>query len=169
MVARLALFLSAVAKRLHSCEQYFLFTIFVSKGSPHRTHVLFNVFKGVRARARRTAEADLPEIPLSLISARGRSTRAMEIISRLAKELCPMPYRKFVSMVSYRTGLSRRKVADDYIVVLLDVWILENKERARPSIRLIEKKGAYSALSCGHDYRLPCQFLKSQSRERAYL
>jgi len=52
----------------------------------------------------------------------------MEIISRLAKELCPMPYRKFVSMVSYRTGLSRRKVADDYIVVLLDVGILENKE-----------------------------------------
>ena len=57
----------------------------------------------------------------------GRRRRAMEIISRLAKELCPMPYRKFVSMVSYRTGLSRRKVADDYIVVLLDVGILENK------------------------------------------
>jgi len=56
----------------------------------------------------------------------GRRRRAMDIISRLAKELCPMSYRKFVSMVSYRTGLSRRKVADDYIVVLLDVGILEN-------------------------------------------
>ena len=52
----------------------------------------------------------------------------MDVISRLAKELCPMPYRKFVSMVSYRTGLSRRKLADDYIVVLLDVGILVNKE-----------------------------------------
>jgi len=57
-----------------------------------------------------------------------RRRRAMEVISRLAKELCPMPYRKFVSMVSYRTGLSWRKVADDYIVVLLDVGILEVKE-----------------------------------------
>ncbi|MFX0200388.1 MAG: hypothetical protein ACFFCW_30080 [Candidatus Hodarchaeota archaeon] len=57
-----------------------------------------------------------------------RRRRAMEVISRLAKELCPMSYKKFVSMVSYRTGLSRRKVADDYIVVLLDVGILEIKE-----------------------------------------
>lgn len=58
----------------------------------------------------------------------GRRKRAMDVISRLAKELCPMPYRKFISMISYRTGLSRRKIADDYIVVLLDVGILEMKE-----------------------------------------
>ena len=57
-----------------------------------------------------------------------RRRRAMEVISRLAKKLCPMPYRKFVSMASYLTGLSRRKVADDYLVVLLDVGILEIKE-----------------------------------------
>ena len=30
-------------------------------------------------------------------------------------------------MVSYRTGLSRRKVADDYLVVLIDVGIVELK------------------------------------------
>ena len=59
---------------------------------------------------------------------RSRRKRAMEVITRLAKEYCPMPYRKFVSMASYRTGLSRRKVGDDYLVALLDVEILENKE-----------------------------------------
>ena len=57
-----------------------------------------------------------------------RRKHAMDIILRLAKELCPISYRKFVSMVSYRTGLSRRKVADDYLIVLLDVGILELNE-----------------------------------------
>jgi len=57
-----------------------------------------------------------------------RRRRAMEIISRLAKELCPMSHRIFVSQVSYRTGLSRRKVADDYLETLLDVGILKVEE-----------------------------------------
>ena len=57
-----------------------------------------------------------------------RRRRAMDIISRLAKELCPISRSKFVSMVSYRTGLSRRKVAEDYLVVLLDVEILKVSE-----------------------------------------
>ena len=57
-----------------------------------------------------------------------RRKRAMDIISRLAKELCPISHRKFVSLVSYRTGLSPRKVADDYLEILLDVGILEIKE-----------------------------------------
>jgi hypothetical protein len=57
-----------------------------------------------------------------------RRRRAMDVISRLAKELCPMPQGRFVSLVSYRTGLSRRKVADDYLVILLDVGILKVNE-----------------------------------------
>ena len=57
-----------------------------------------------------------------------RRRRAMDIISRLAKDLCPLSHRKFVSLVSYRTGLSPRKVADDYLEILLDVRILEIKE-----------------------------------------
>lgn len=57
-----------------------------------------------------------------------RRKRAMDTITRLAKELCPIPPSKFVSMVSYRTGLSRRKIADDYLETLLDVGILEIKE-----------------------------------------
>jgi len=57
-----------------------------------------------------------------------RRRRAMDTITRLAKELCPIPPSKFVSVVSYRTGLSRRKIADDYLETLLDVGILEFKE-----------------------------------------
>jgi hypothetical protein len=57
-----------------------------------------------------------------------RRKRAMEIISRLAKEMCPLPFSKFVSFVSYKTGLSRRKVETDYLETLLDVEILELKE-----------------------------------------
>ena len=58
---------------------------------------------------------------------RGTSRRrqTMDTISRLANELLPMSEKKWVSMISYRTGLSRRKVADDYLVVLIDVGIIE--------------------------------------------
>ena len=52
----------------------------------------------------------------------------MDTISRLAKEMLPMSEKKWVSMVSYRTGLSRRKVADDYLVVLIDVGIVELRD-----------------------------------------
>ena len=58
----------------------------------------------------------------------GRRKRAMDVISRLAKENCPMSYKKLASIISYQTGLSRRKITDDYLVVLLDVGILENKQ-----------------------------------------
>lgn len=54
-----------------------------------------------------------------------RRKRAMDIISRLAKEMCPISHGKFVSIVSYKTGLSRRKIAEDYLVVLTDVGILQ--------------------------------------------
>ena len=57
-----------------------------------------------------------------------RRRRAMDIITRLAKEVCPAYHGKFVSAVSYRTGLSRRKISDDYLVVLLDVGILKRSD-----------------------------------------
>ena len=50
----------------------------------------------------------------------------METINRLAKELCPVSYKKLISLVSYRTGLTPRKVREDYIEVLIDVGILSN-------------------------------------------
>lgn len=52
----------------------------------------------------------------------------MAIISRMAKEKCPMPYKKFVSQTVYLTGLSPRKVREDYIDVLVDVGILRINE-----------------------------------------
>jgi hypothetical protein len=55
----------------------------------------------------------------------GRRRRAMDVILGLAKEHCPQPYSKFVSMVSYITGLSRRKIGEDYLVVLLDIGMLK--------------------------------------------
>jgi len=50
----------------------------------------------------------------------------MDTITRLAKELCPASYKKLISLVSYRTGLTPRKVREDYIEVLIDVGILSN-------------------------------------------
>ena len=52
----------------------------------------------------------------------------METITRLAKELCPSSYKKFISLVAYRTGLTPRKVREDYVDVLLDIGILELSE-----------------------------------------
>jgi hypothetical protein len=42
-----------------------------------------------------------------------RRKRAMETILKLAREHCPVPYKKFACIVSYRTGLSLRKIQDD--------------------------------------------------------
>jgi predicted nucleic acid-binding Zn ribbon protein len=58
----------------------------------------------------------------------GRRKRAMETILKLAKELCPIPYKRFVCIVSYRTGLSYRKIADDYLEVLLEIGLLKRNE-----------------------------------------
>jgi len=55
----------------------------------------------------------------------GRRKRAMDTVERLAKELCPIPYKRFVCTVSYRTGLSYRKIADDYLEVLLQIGLLK--------------------------------------------
>ena len=43
---------------------------------------------------------------------------------KLAKELLPMPYKRFACTISYRTGLSLRKVTDDYLEVLIELGFL---------------------------------------------
>ena len=53
-----------------------------------------------------------------------KRNQQMETISRLAKELCPASYKIFISSASYRTGLTPRKIREDYVEVLLDVGIL---------------------------------------------
>lgn len=57
-----------------------------------------------------------------------RRKRAMETIRKLARENCPMPYKKFASLVSYRTGLSYRKVTDDYLEILLELGLLKRND-----------------------------------------
>jgi hypothetical protein len=57
-----------------------------------------------------------------------RRKRAMETILKLAKELCPIPFKKFACVVSYRTGLSLRKITDDYLEVLLELGLLKRNE-----------------------------------------
>jgi hypothetical protein len=57
-----------------------------------------------------------------------RRKRAMETILKLARELCPKPYKKFACIVSYRTGLSLRKVTDDYLEVLLELGLLKRDD-----------------------------------------
>lgn len=54
-----------------------------------------------------------------------RRKRATETILKLAKELLPMPFKKFASTVSFRTGLSLRKIMDDYLEVLLEIGLLK--------------------------------------------
>ncbi len=58
----------------------------------------------------------------------GRRKRAMETILKLAKELCPIPCKKFACLVSYRTGLSLRKITDDYLEVLLEIGLLKRND-----------------------------------------
>jgi hypothetical protein len=47
---------------------------------------------------------------------------------KLAKELLPTSYDQFSCMVSYRTGISLRKITDDYLHVLLGIGLLEIHE-----------------------------------------
>jgi hypothetical protein len=54
-----------------------------------------------------------------------RRKRAMETIKKLAQELFPMEYDEFACTVSYRTGLSLRKITDEYLKILLTLGIFE--------------------------------------------
>jgi len=58
----------------------------------------------------------------------GRRKRAMETILKLARELCPAGYKRFICIVSYRTGLSYRKIADDYLEGLLEIGLLKRDD-----------------------------------------
>jgi len=54
-----------------------------------------------------------------------RRKRAINTIMRLAEELCPIGYKRFICTVAYRTGLSYRKISDDYIEILLEIGLLK--------------------------------------------
>jgi predicted nucleic acid-binding Zn ribbon protein len=58
----------------------------------------------------------------------GRRKRVMGIIIKLAKECCPVRYKQFACVVSFRTGLSLRKLTDDYLEVLLGIGILKEND-----------------------------------------
>ena len=57
-----------------------------------------------------------------------RRKRAMATILKLAKELCPISYKHFACTVSYRTGLSLRKITDDYLEVLIELGLLKRND-----------------------------------------
>jgi hypothetical protein len=57
-----------------------------------------------------------------------RRKRAMDSIIKLARELCPIQYKKFVGIVCFRTGLSLRKVTDDFLEILLELGLLKLNE-----------------------------------------
>ena len=56
-----------------------------------------------------------------------RRKRAVEVIIELAKQNLPMSFKEFACLVSYKTGLSLRKITDDYLEVLLNVGVLKEK------------------------------------------
>jgi hypothetical protein len=49
----------------------------------------------------------------------------METVMKIAKDVCPMPFHRFSCIVSDRTGLSLRKLTDDYLEVLIQVGRLK--------------------------------------------
>lgn len=54
-----------------------------------------------------------------------RRKRAMETVKRIAKELLPMEYNKFSCIISYRTGLSLRKITDEYLKILIEIGFIK--------------------------------------------
>ncbi len=64
----------------------------------------------------------------SLWLGQARRKRAMDAVMKLAKEECPMPCNKFACLVSFRTGLSLRKITDDYLEVLLEIGLLKRND-----------------------------------------
>jgi methyl coenzyme M reductase subunit D len=52
----------------------------------------------------------------------------MDIIKQIARECLPIPYKQFACIVSYRTGLSLRKITDDYLEVLIRIGFLKRNE-----------------------------------------
>jgi hypothetical protein len=57
-----------------------------------------------------------------------RRKNAMRIILQLCRENLPMEYKKFICVLSYRTGLTIRKVEEDYIEVLKTVGVLQQNK-----------------------------------------
>lgn len=49
---------------------------------------------------------------------------AFKILEELVKELSPMDYKTFICHASYKTGLSLRKISDDYLEILLNTGIV---------------------------------------------
>jgi len=54
-----------------------------------------------------------------------RRKRAMDTIMFLLSRWQPIEYERFVAKVSYYTGLSLRKITDDYLRVLVNVGFVE--------------------------------------------
>jgi predicted transcriptional regulator len=63
----------------------------------------------------------------------------MDVIKAIAKECLPMGYNEFASIVSYRVGLSYRKITDDYLRVLLNVGFLQKDENQTLTLGDIEQ------------------------------
>jgi hypothetical protein len=79
----------------------------------------------IKIRPQETENRKEPTSEGEIWLGQGRRKRAMETIIKLAKGLLPMTLKKFACEVSYRTGLSLRKVMDDYLEVLMEVGILK--------------------------------------------
>ena len=79
---------------------------------------------------------------------RGRRKRAIEQIMKLAEEYCPISLKKFSCIASYKTGLSLRKITDDYLVILLELGFLR---RNNGNLELGAKIDAKQKLKTGKE------------------
>lgn len=67
-----------------------------------------------------------------------RVKRAYSIIIKLSKELCPCNYEIFISNLTFRMGLSRRKIEEDYVRALVNLGFLATNGHSIKFIKDIE-------------------------------
>lgn len=54
-----------------------------------------------------------------------RRKKAMDVIMQICRENNPCPYKELVNILSYKTGLTTRKIEEDYLEVLISVRMLQ--------------------------------------------
>lgn len=74
--------------------------------------------------------ADKPKSKLTMgknniFTGTSKRDKMMQSIVQMARELLPMSQKEFINTVAFNTGLTTRKVQEDYIDLLVTVHIIQ--------------------------------------------
>jgi hypothetical protein len=61
----------------------------------------------------------------SVFNGTNRRNQMMQAIVQMCREQLPMPQKEFINIVAFNTGLTTRKVQEDYLDVLVSVHVLQ--------------------------------------------